>query len=83
MTGMQGDAFLFAKSPEVHVLYGELNYSLHTYIHTYMHACIILFYENNTQTAYFIKVHVVLDLKQYPSKLALGVAMFAKGVYNI
>jgi len=33
-------------------------------------------------SAYF-KIHVVLDLKQYPSKLALGVAMFAKGVYNI
>jgi len=33
-------------------------------------------------SAYF-KVHVVLDLKQYPSKLALGVSMFAKGVYNI
>ncbi len=26
-----------AESPEVHVLYGELNYSLHTYIHTYIH----------------------------------------------
>ena len=33
-------------------------------------------------SAYF-KVHVVLHLKQYPSKLALGVAKFAEDVYNI
>ena len=30
-------------------------------------------------SAYF-KVHVVPDLKQYPSKLALGVAKFAQSV---